>query len=575
MKLHSPMFERSLRRSVKRIVKGDRELRKESRRYSKRRPNQWIGWLFRLLISLLLALLAWRAFQATHHLAAALMMMNLWMLTTATGFAKSLVNLPFNSNDIVALRILPVEESTIFRWELDKFLKASVFCLSDLMAGYAALGLALHFTVFQWILMSFLIPLNGAFMFALAAFGAARCPRVPYALIFGNLYVLWFLAFITLKFIGKPLLIFLDHTAPIFNLLVPVGWPLSLFHLLVPESGWLWGILVLPVGLIIWSTKNSISILRKNFVYREPLYREAPDLMLDPDSVEMPTADTPLQRPIGKTAIEEGILSGEFLRQKDWNRGWLEKILWRWFSVREKTLAEFAFPQGLQITKPWKIILRNFLFALMLGFCVGFESSILGLWVFGLGFFIVFAHAMGQVLNAGVAFGAFTNAGLQIPMYAAYPISFRELSRTLIKCSAIQMPLFILLTIAAVVMMSHFSGLTFWTSVATGVNASLTFWGVRFFVLAFGFSSGTNDSSKISLRSVALFIFFAFFGLLFLIITVFTGVFVIVGAGSGIVSELQPILWIGCLLAWLVGYTFFRIYGWFYNRNRFDLMRTD
>jgi len=83
----------------------------------------------------------------------------------------------------------------------------------------------------------------------------------------------------------------------------------------------------------------------------------------------------------------------------------------------------------------------------------------------------------------------------------------------------------------------------------------------RFILLTFSFSSGTNDTSRIRIWSILLVLFAAFFCLGF--------------AGLGAASLLLPdpvAAWLCWATAALEAYAFFRIYGWFYHRNQFDLM---
>lgn len=160
-----------------------------------------------------------------------------------------------------------------------------------------------------------------------------------------------------------------------------------------------------------------------------------------------------------------------------------------------------------------------------------------------------------------------------IPVYAVYPMAFRELSLFLLKCSAIQMPFFILFMMGSMLLLGHATGLGFIMNLLIGCNMGLVFWGARFFLLVFGFSSGTNDTSTFRACSIVLFFLFVFFGLVYLFVAVISGGFLIAGTSTGMISSLQVILWMGCLLALLDGYVFFRIYGWFYHTGRFDLMR--
>ena len=124
MRLHSPVFEKALKRSVKQTVRSDPELRKEYRRtkrFPRRRRQR--TWLSRLIFSPFLAVFVWNTIQTTLHIDSALMIINLWTLATTLGLAQQLVHLPFRSRDIPALRLLPVTESTIFRWEWDNLLR--------------------------------------------------------------------------------------------------------------------------------------------------------------------------------------------------------------------------------------------------------------------------------------------------------------------------------------------------------------------------------------------------------------------------------------------------------------------
>jgi hypothetical protein len=580
MKLHSPAFESALQKGVKQAVQDDLELRQASRRSHKRpRHRWWSDSVLRPLLSILLAGLVYRTVEVTHRVDAGLMVFDLWIITLTFRFTQNLLELPFASSDIATLRLLPVSDSTIFRWEWDKFFEASLFCLSDVTAGFIVLGVLFHLSPIQWIITLGLVPVTWAFMLALAALGAGRFPRFPYGSILGPLYLLWFLLFAGAQYTFPLLMTFVDNTAPIFNVLAPTGWPLCLFQLLLPDGRWLTGLLLVPMGLILWTFKDSFQLLRTrfiSFIYYEPIFEETADLMPGEDSTATTSTDgspEPIRRPIGTTTIEEGILSGQFLRQEVWNGGWLEGKLWHWFDKREKALAEFAFPDGVAVTQLWKGIVRNFLIVTFLGFGAGIVSRDIEFAFFAIGFIVILCQAMVPMLSTGTAFRMIVNGGLDIPLYAAYPIRFRDLSRVLLKYSAIQMPLFTLLVVTSFLLLTCVFGLTLAISMLIGINAGIVFWGARLFLLVFGFSSGSNDSSTISLRSLTLFAFFALFGLVFLILVVFTAVLSIMGSVSGMIWDLQPILWVGSFLALLDGYAFFKIYGWFYHTGRFDLMR--
>jgi hypothetical protein len=577
VKLHSPTFEKELRRGVAEAVRSNPLLQVEFRRSDKRPRRRWMAGIIRVLASFLLAGLVWRATLETHPVDSALTVIDLWILTTTVSFTRRLLSLPIGSRDITALRLLPVPEAVIFDWEFDKFRRSTLFLLGDGTAGFSALALILHLSPIQWIAMLVLIPVTVTFILALTALFAARFYLVPFDFIFSGLCLIWVFVFVGAKATGPWVQLFIHDAGPIFNLVVPTGWPLCLFHLMLPGANWLFAIFIAPVGLILWTYKSSVQILRARFVYEEPIIDLTDEANPEEDSTarvgSMEDGSQPVQWPMGVTAIAEDILSGQLLIREEWNQGWLERILWRWLNPREKTVAEFAFPAGPALTQAWKKVLRLFVIVSLVGLAAGLFSSVLSAVLFAIGFLIISFQTMLPLYGAGSAFNVIFNNGLQIPVYAAYPISFRTLSRTLLKCSAIQMPLFVLLVAASIILLSHFSELSITMAIVVGINAGLVFWGGRFFLLVFGFSSGSGDAASISLRSITLLAFFALFGLLFLCLAVFDCVFVIESAITGILSELQLILWIVSFLALLVAYAFFRIYGWVYNTCRFDLIR--
>lgn len=518
------------------------------------------------MFSVFLAIMVFNLSQSSLHLDAALLAINLWLFTTALFYATNLVKLPTHSWDVVALRFLPVSDATTASWALDKSFRQALFSLLDVMVGLGTLGACEHLSLSGWIALAPLVPLTFGMTLALAAFGAARFPQAPYGVVTGNIFVLAVVAYIAIRAAGPSALRFIDHIAPTCNLLLPTGWPLLLFDLLLPDGKWATALLLIPIGMVFWSFRDSIAIIRARFAYLEPILAEAPDLVPEGETeVEAASAEVyppMVQRRIGVTAIEESILSGQFLVRQECNFPWLECRLWIWLSEREKTLAEFAFPGGLALTKMWKIILWQFFLTLGLSFVIGMASPFLGHWIFGIGLFIVFSQAMAQVLGTGVAFGALLNGGVQIPIYAAYPISYLELSRMLIKYSIIQMPLMMLLTTASFTYAMPFFGLSRPEGMILGLKAGVLFFGARFPMLVFSFSAGSNDTSRMRLMSLVLLAFFA----------VSAGLFFGVGA-IGVMNQTEWVSWPCCGLCVFIGYAVFRIYGRFYHTNCFDLMR--
>jgi hypothetical protein len=83
----------------------------------------------------------------------------------------------------------------------------------------------------------------------------------------------------------------------------------------------------------------------------------------------------------------------------------------------------------------------------------------------------------------------------------------------------------------------------------------------RFIVITTSFSAGTNATSRFRLSSAALTLSAVVFGV---------GFFALAGASLFIPDSIQSLtFWV---LAGLDAWVFFRAFGWFYDRSRFDLM---
>jgi hypothetical protein len=146
-------------------------------------------------------------------------------------------------------------------------------------------------------------------------------------------------------------------------------------------------------------------------------------------------------------------------------------------------------------------------------------------------------------------------------MYAGFGIGFRELSRLLLKCSIIQIPLLLAFSLSAGILTARLTGFPAVNGLVFGLRVAGLVFASRFIFLVFAFSGGTNDSASFRLRSVMLLAVMVSFGTAFLALSV-----------AGLFSPDQFTSWLFCLGSLLTAYAFFRIYGWFYHAGKFDLM---
>lgn len=565
MKLHSPRFEKNLRREIKRTLRSSPELKREARRGKLRRRLR-LRFGFRLLGSAIPATAMWHSFEITGHVACALAVLSLWVFTLAFFRAANLLDCLFVAPALSAFVHLPISNDTVFRWQWQKFILQSIYSFIDIAAGFVVLGLICDLSWLQWMALPPLTLLAGVALAGTAALLATRLPKQA-RFVAATAGGMWFLLFLFGRIVPwEKVWRLIDNQAVWINSLLPTSWAISLFQLLLPGADWVRLILLIPIAFLICSLKDSFARLQTDYSFKEVTIPESSDMIPD-DAMEpvLATDSSPTPHRLGVTAIEDIVQTRQFLSFPAWQeRGLLERWLWNWLTPRERVLVEFAFDDGLAFSAAWKKIIRNLLITMVAGFAIGYIRPSLHIWILGLGLFATICQVLAQVLATGRAFTKLFCSGVNIPIYAVYAVGFRELSRLLFKCSAVQLPLLIPFSIAATALIIHAAGISgvpvlmpflFGFKVAGLLTAS------RLLFVVFAFSSGTNDSSQLKWRTLALLAVFIFFVLLFLAL-----------GGAGLFVPDQWPAWGLFVFALLDAYVLFRIYGWFYHTNRFDLM---
>lgn len=557
MKLHSPGFEKALRKSVKSTVRSSRELKREYRRVRRYSRKRNFGWIFRPVLALILGSTVLFVTTTTGHLATGLAVINLWLFAALAFQTQGIWTRLYSSSDMAALTLLPVTREKMFRWQLQKYFRTSLWTLFDLLVAFGVLAYIGNFPAYKWVGAFFVAALAWAALLSLVGFCAARLPRWPFHFISIGMLLIGAILFFGRSIIGAIALKVVDQAAPGLNILLPTGWPVSLFQTLPVNHQWWTLALLFPIIAILLTAKDSLKRLFANLQYHEHLQSEPSDLVPGEEPAPI-SPDKPYQ--LGPTAIEEIIQSRKFLELPPWPKlGWMEQRLWRWFGRREKVLSEFVFPNGMAITAPWIKIFRNLLITAAVAFGIGFISVTGKFCILGVGLFLTICQSLVQILNQGGAFQSRWGSGVNIPMYAGFGIGIRELSVFLFKCSIIQTPMLLAFTTAAGMISAFLAGFPMLMGMNFGLKFGCLLFASRFIFVTFAFSSGTNDNTKF--RSVVLVI------LIVLLCMAFFGL-----AGTGLFFPDQPTAWILCAGAVVDAYIFFWAYKWFYNMGRFDLM---
>ena len=101
MKLHSPIFEKALRRDVRKAVRSSPQLKREFRKATKFRKQYSAALLVRAAISALVGFLAWQVADKTQHNFPALALINLWTFGFIFIHAQGLLVRLYASSDVL------------------------------------------------------------------------------------------------------------------------------------------------------------------------------------------------------------------------------------------------------------------------------------------------------------------------------------------------------------------------------------------------------------------------------------------------------------------------------------------
>ncbi|MBK9137500.1 MAG: hypothetical protein IPM17_01850 [Verrucomicrobia bacterium] len=327
----------------------------------------------------------------------------------------------------------------------------------------------------------------------------------------------------------------------------------------VPPSGWLNHCaervllhhdaaalaLLVPVAAVVAAAPASWRRLRRGYGLAEPqLVTGAGEEPADAPAAPQPDdAVAALRREISRPPAT-GLGSS----------GWLEQMVWRWWTRRERLVAEFFLP----LSPGWSAVLRRlawaFLPALAAVLLFGHQNQ----------FVIVFGVTLPLVVGAPVLGGTWRGlskrpAGGQFsPIYALYPIGFWEAFRVMLKANTARVLAAVPFGLALAAAASWRLSGSVETGLSVGLKVALLWLGLQPLVATFRFAEVTNDTQR--LRA----------GRVFLLVPLIA---VLLGAGAALfVAETL----VGVGIAWLVavtsGLVLTAAYGRGWARGRFDLL---
>lgn len=503
----SPALERSVRGRVLAELRASPSLWREYRAQRKaRRRNLRVPWLLRLLLPI--GLFGMSVTGRDHDLGW-VVILSLALYATGSAFLRAglLLHGLWGSTDLMVLSHLPVPEEDFFRFQWRKFVRASGWMLYAFVTYYSMMALKLVGTVEAAGGAALLGVLQWITLLGIASALAAWRPRWK-LLGVGNAFciaavVLW---------IFRTTLAQVDVAPGSFFVALPAGWVSIAFREGILNGsarslGWA-GPSVLGLLLVAAARRR----LRQTYGVREIVFaRPAAEMLLEREvqselrqrRLEDPgIARTPAEAQAVRADLlrslpevnEQKIRDGAFLAAPDVGRGGpLERLCARFLTPRERVVSELILGRPMAMSRRWRFAL----IVTAIGALMASAPS-LPLWFLlvppGIFLFTLFD-------GGWWGFRIIPCAGKFLPMHAAYPVEYREVSGVFFKLAAVRILAWLPLMLAMGTIGGwRFPHLTAVDGFVFALKAAWTVLALQPVIVAARFSSGTNDTERLTFR---------------------------------------------------------------------------
>lgn len=550
MTLRARAFERALAGRVREELRVSPNLWEEHRRQRRRwRDRTLPGWASNLWAAGLLSYLLWSGLRESPGLELGLAVLAIWSLASVSGHGGRLVETLFHPAEVRVLYLLPLSDRQVFAVQGRKyFWRSLVFALWHLPAGLVLCGLG-GTGGLTALALALVAVVHGLLVPAMAVHFAAWWP--------GGWH----------RHLGKfiwlaPLLLFgwrhvEEHLPAILRScywLAPFGWlNFAFYEGLMRGDGWALTLL-LPVAFALWTVPVSWARLRIAYRLDEPQAEE--ERTAEAAAAASGSADA-LRPGAGPTEVLDHVRSGAFLRGMEWGRlGFMERVVGRWLTPRERVVAEFMLGGEPNWGTQWRRA------AVMTGFALGVILLLggYGSWIVFLAAYVVVAFATPLLGGAWAGFNACPTGAVFAPMYAIFPLGYREIARVLMKANLLRcVAAAPLLALVGAVAGYRLNGL-WWAGMVIALKGLAVLLTAQPAIAALRFGAGTNDTQNLRLVWV-------------LVLT--PAILGLMGLGAGVFLAPDG-RWTAASLAGfaMVSAGLLALYGVAWRRGWFDLLRT-
>lgn len=472
----------------------------------------------------------------------------------------------YQNPDLLALALLPASREWVFRRHLRRGLGEMAFLLplGVALVWVARLGTPPDRVGLPLVVAGGLL-LGGCF----AGFGVLalrwRHAATARGVLWMGLVVLWLGNFVAPDGLKHALLEFLNQYGDMAAGLLPTGWVVGPLHRwLGGESHASDALWLLPSGALLTLLPAVLRWAQANYRFRDAVLLDyAAEPPADCDDEDRAAIAEQHTRPThtGLTEVTERILSREFLLPASGpDRGWIERLVWRWWTPRERLLAEWDWAGSPRWTWSWKtgaMLLAGGVILTLAGRLLGWlwletalpAGGILG----GLACLPVLTGFAGGRLAIPPA------GSLEISPLIPYPRTFRELLFLLVKASVVRATAAVPLAVGFGALAGHLLETSWLAGAELGLRACVASCAVTPLLVTARVASGTNDTQRFHVRT-----FFLVLGHLVSFLT---------ACGLLVAGFVLPDGWWfllgGLAMSWLWAFT----YRMSVNRCWFDLMK--
>jgi hypothetical protein len=550
-----PALSKRLRKLSRKELRLSSPLWKEYKRNRKLNRSSSINNAYAMYL-VFPGLLVAASFQAGSEVRV-LLAIALYATGTSLYRAKLFKERMLNSGERTIFAYLPVSDDNYYRFQLRRYLLGWLWAGALFLLAYEVLAFRTgNFSHHLWIVLLAAV-IQTVSSLTISVLVLRYVPRVLLVKVLGPFYLL----ILAVNSLSTTALSYIALPAAI----LPGGWPVLAFEKGIGGDLRALMLLSIPSVALAAFLPAALSKLRQRYVSElsaadkssDTLSNEVTDdnehLDLQPDIRDGHLVQGSLYPMLAIRQIEKR----EFLQGVDWeSTGWIENLWKRTLNPREEVIAEFL---TAGIPGYW---LPFWLKALWIT-CGGIVLNVIpGLptWILFVPLAIATAMMVPVFGGSWRGFAPGISSGYLVPMYAAFPIRYLELTRVMLKANLIRIATWLPIFCAGVVAIAVHFAETPMHGLQVALQIGLMVVLLQLPMIAGRCAAGSNINRNMNLHTL-MFCFAALVLTCALIASVVTF----------FVSETDLKFYMP-VITLVSGFLFWAMYGWLQNRGRLDLL---